>query len=248
MLHIKNASGEKLDTLVEGNDHSRVTIVFVHGFATDKHETAHYFDDLSGALQKDFRIVRFDFSGCGKSEGRSEDINYEKHADDLRAVLAFVKNEFGGTTYIFAHSMGCFVTALLNPEGIAKTIFTSIPNNNPQYITDRLVQYFGSRAGSRIDFKGISVFPRSSGALQKIGPSFWHGLSPLKPAELVAEFAQHTQLLIIHPSQDEIVGKEYLEEYRAIPGVTVEWIEGSHSFENLEERKKLIERIQGFFR
>jgi len=86
---IKNNIGEKLDTWVEESiGNVKATIVMVHGFGTSKHETARYFDDISQALTGDnFRVVRFDLSGYGNSEGREEDACYSKHILDLKSVL-----------------------------------------------------------------------------------------------------------------------------------------------------------------
>ncbi len=246
-LKITNKKGERLDTLIEGNEKSTTTVIFVHGFATDKHETAHYFDDIAKKLKGSFRIVRFDLSGCGKSEGRTEDIDYEKHADDLESVIHYIKKIFPGYIFILAQSMGCFITALLNPKGIKKTVFTGLPNSNTKFIADRLISRFGTRPSGHIDFEGMSIFPRSSGANQKIGPSFWKVLFDLNPVEKVKNFAKNTKLLVIHPRQDEIVGSQYLSEYAAIPDITIIKMDGDHSFKNLEDRKKLIDQIQQFF-
>ncbi len=244
---IKNKEKELLDVLVEGPDNPRATIIFVHGFATDKHETASYFDDLSAAFSGEFRIVRFDFSGCGKSEGKLEKKDYQKWGEDLQAVIDYVNRIYKENTYILAQSMGCFVTSLLAPKGIEKTAFTGIPNSNPEYIIESLFKRFASRPGGKLDLGGISIFPRSSGAIQKIGPSFWKVLKGFKPAEAVKDFSAKTNLLIVHPKQDEVVGDKYLEEYSTIENVKVIWIDGDHSFKKPEEREALIKEIKKFF-
>ena len=91
---IYNSHHEKLDSLVEGDEKSSVTIVMVHGLGTDKHETAGLFDDIATALIDKYRVLRFDFSGFGKSEGKTEEFDYHKHADDLKAVLEYVKQTY----------------------------------------------------------------------------------------------------------------------------------------------------------
>lgn len=244
---IFNSHHEKLDTLVEGNTLSPITVVMVHGLGVDKHETAGMFDDIAMALADTYRIVRFDFSGFGKSEGQTEDFNYHKHAEDLKAVLEFVTKTYGGMIYIIAQSMGTFITSLLCPLGIAKTIFTGIPNSNTEYIIERLVKRFGSKPGAVIDQNGISIIPRSTGAVQKWGSQFWKVLREFKPVESVVTFSKNTDLLIIHPLQDEVVGAEYQEEYDAIPNIKIEWINGDHSFKKPEDRHALIVRIKQFF-
>lgn len=245
---ISNIYGERLDAIVEGDENSLETIIFVHGFATDKHETARYFDDLAFILGRNFRIVRFDFSGCGKSDGKLEDKDYEKWSKDLKTIINFVKEKYPGDIYILAQSMGCFITSTLNPSGIKKTVFTGLPNANTDYIIERLIERFGSKTGAKIDFENISIFPRSSGVNQKIGPTFWKVLRLLKPAEAVAKFSMSTSLLIVHPKQDEIVGQLYLAQYEKIPGVTVMRLNGDHSFKNQEDRNVLISELVKFFK
>lgn len=244
---IHNVFGERLSTMVEGNEQAKATIIFVHGFATDMHETARYFDDLAVWLGEEFRILRFDFSGCGKSDGNLSDKDYEKWTNDLKHVIAYTKEKYQGELYILAQSMGCFITAMLNPQGISKTAFTGLPNSNTNYLIDRLVERFGSKEGAKIDMENISLFPRSSGNVQKVGPTFWRVLRLFKPAKAVAEFSKNTRLMIVHPNQDEIVGQVYLAQYASIPGVIIKKLNGDHSFKNQEDRRSLYKKIKEFF-
>lgn len=247
-VKIKNNKEEKLDVLIEGNEDSEVTIVFVHGFGVDKHETAGFFDDIADALKDKFRVVRFDFSGCGKSEGKSEDMDYKKQAKDLDTVLEYVKKEYQEKICILAQSMGTFVTALLSPNGIKKTIFIGIPNNNTDYMIKRLVDRFTSRTGGKFDEKGISLMPRSTGIIQKIGPSFWSVLRSFKPAEAVEKYSKKTNLIIFKPKQDEVVGDKFMDNYKKIKTLKYIELDGDHSWKNKLLRKLLIKRILSFLR
>lgn len=246
LLKVKNRFGEELDTLVEGKENADTTIVFVHGFGTNKHENKGLFDDLSNALRKDYRIVRFDFSGYGKSEGKQENWDYKRGAEDLGAIFDWVKGEYEGTIYILAVSMGCFVTSLLESRGIDRAVLLSIPNANISYLTE----YFQNRIkvkGGNLNTQGISVYPRGSGEIQKVGKNFWKVLKEFKPVKSVSEFAVKTKLLIIHPLQDEIVGNKYLDEYKTIPNVKFIEIDGNHTFTKNEDREKMIEKVTRFF-
>lgn len=242
-----NVYGERLDTIVEGKDDASKTIIFVHGFGTDKHETDHFFDDLTIFFAQDYRIVRFDFSGCGKSGGKLQDKDYVQWKGDLKSIVDFVKNKYPGETYILAQSMGCFITSMLNPSGVAKTVLTGLPNSNVNYLIDRLVERFGSKEGAKIDFENISVFPRSSGVNQFIGPTFWKELRLLRPVEIVRKLSENTRLMIIHPDRDEIVGQMYLAQYTDIPGVAIKKLHGDHSFKNQEDRKAMAIEVKNFF-
>lgn len=245
---IRNHHGEKIDTIVEGNLESNKTLVFVHGFLTNKDEAFNYFVDLSRAFWDSFRVVRFDLSGCGKSEGLQEEGNYQKWAQDLKAVLEYVKLTFPGETYLLAHSMGAFVTLKLSSEGIKKAVFTGIPNHDVEFIAQRLKHKILSRPGGKVDDEGISLYPRTTGELHKIGPSFWKVLKEFNPLRAVEEFSQKTQLLIIHPKQDDVVGTDQLQDYAKTNGVKVVWADGNHGFTRPEDRENLITAVRNFFK
>jgi pimeloyl-ACP methyl ester carboxylesterase len=244
---IMNPYGERLDALVEEREKTiSSTVILVHGLGTDKHESHRYFDDLSFGLQKNFRVVRFDFSACGVSDGRFEEKDFEKWAEDLKAVVNVVKKKYPGKIHILAQSLGCFVAAQACPEGIEKAVFTGLPNSNVNFLIDKLVYRFESRDNARIDFEGISIIPRTTGKNQLIGPTFWRVFRLFNPVRMVTRFAQKTKLLIVHPKQDEVVGHEYLSQYAKIPGVEATWLNGDHSFKNAEDRQALIQTADEF--
>lgn len=245
---IYNTFHEKIDTLVEGNADAATTVIFVHGFGANKNEGGNYFVDVANALEDAYRIVRFDFAGYGNSEGKQEDVNYEKQTKDLQAVLDYVREAFGGTIFIYAHSMGCFVTALLSPDGIEKTIFTSIPNWNTQHLSDFFVKWISSKDGGSVDKNGISLFPRSAGGVQKIGPSFWSVMESLDPLALVSSYARKTKLLLIHAQEDPIIGMQFVKEYATMQDGEDMWIHGDHNYTKKEDREVLIEKVKTFFR
>ena len=246
---IKNKFGEKLDTWVEIPDGPvKATVVMVHGFGTSKHETAGYFDDVSESLIKNgFRVIRFDFSGYGKSEGKQEEVCYSKQVEDLKRILSYVKENFLEDTYLFSQSMGTWVTSLCSPSGIKKTIFTGIPNHDTNGLIDRFVNRFSTRPGAIMNIKGISLMPRSSGEIQKIGQRFWQEIQSLDPVGVVREFSQKTKLLIVHWESDEIIGKDNLEAYNAIPTLKSMWLPGDHSVTKFEDRQNFIKTMLDFY-
>jgi hypothetical protein len=246
---IKNKSGEKLDTWVETpKGEIKANVIMVHGFGTNKGETAGYFDDISKALVSDnFRVIRFDFSGYGKSEGIQEDVCYSKQVDDLRSVWQFVTANYHEPIHILAQSMGCWVTSITSLDGVGKTLMTGIPNADPQLIIDRITERFGSRVGAKLDFAGISELPRSTGEIQKIGPKFWQEIKNLDPVVSIDNYSKKTDLLIIHWLEDEIIGREALELYDAIPTVKSKWLHGNHSVSNPDDRKDFTKVMLDFY-
>ncbi|MBI5127250.1 alpha/beta hydrolase [Candidatus Roizmanbacteria bacterium] len=245
-LKIKNFFGENLDVWIEGEEKSNTSIIFIHGLSANKHYD--YFDTAVKELGSTHRIIRFDFSGCGESEGKLEEKDIKKWSDDLRIIVDFVKEKYKGNIYFVAQSMGCFVAVLANTRGIEKTILTGIPNSNTGFIVDFIGRRLSNRPGGKLDYEGISIFPRSSGMVQKIGPSFWKVLKEFSPVEKLRDFSKKTKLLIVHAKKDEIVGDQFLKEYSVIPGIEIIWLDGDHSFSDLENRKNLILKIKAFFK
>lgn len=244
-LLVKNSFGENLDCLIEGNEQSDRIIIFVHGKGTDKHEKG-MFDDLANSLIDDFLLVRFDFSGCGKSEGREEDICYSKGESDLKDVVNYVRKNYSKKIYILAQSMGCLVTALLCPEGVEKIILTGIPNTDADFMVKRVTKRILDNGGS-VDEQGMSIYHRSNGATQKIGPKYWKDLREIRPIEIVSRLATQTKLTIIHPAQDDVVGNEFIEEYKTTRGANFIEMNGNHNFSKTEDRQKLLELVKEIF-
>ncbi|MBU4351221.1 lysophospholipase [Candidatus Parcubacteria bacterium] len=245
-LRIKNELGEELDVLVEGNLDGKAVVVLVHGWGTDKNETADLFVDISKSLQEDFIIVRFDFSGYGQSQGKQEEASITKYTGDLRRILKWVENEFRKPIYIYAHSMGTMVTSLLSPDNIEKVILGVASNNSPGHYIERIKKRIESKGGT-FDLDGISIYPRTSGQIQKIGSVFWQSLKQLKPLEIVAKLAGKTNLLMIRAKQDEIIDNQFLDEYKQISNLRYLELDGSHSFVGPADRKIFIKEIKNFF-
>jgi len=246
---IKNKFGEKLDTWVESPEGQiKATVILVHGFGTSKHETAGYFDDIALALANDhFRVVRFDFSGYGKSEGSPIDVCYTKHVEDLQIIIEWVKENFQEETHIFAQSMGCFVTALALPSGIGKILMTGIPTSDPKLIVARFSERYGKKPGGKIDYEGISLLPRTSGAIQQIGPNFWRDILSMSPVEQIVKLSKITELKIIHWNQDEVLGTDHLRKYDSIKSLEAVWLDGDHSVSKPADRQNFIKVMLDFY-
>jgi pimeloyl-ACP methyl ester carboxylesterase len=242
-LVIMNSAGERLDFIVEGDADATTTIIFVHGFGTNKDEGGNLFVDLAGALAARYRIIRFDLSGYGKSEGLQEDVNLEKQADDVRAVIDYARKNYRGAICILAFSFGCFAVSLLAPLGITKTIFVSPPN--PGF--DSLERRIMSRPGGTVNKSGISVYPRSSGTIQKIGPSFWKSIGDFNLLESVGEYSKKTSLMILRPMQDEVVNNDTAPRYGDVTTLKYVELNGDHDFTKAEDREKLARGVALFF-
>jgi pimeloyl-ACP methyl ester carboxylesterase len=243
---IKNAQGEDLDTLVEGNKDSDSSIIFVHGFGTNKDENYGLFPDIAGSLMKRHRVIRFDLSGYGNSGGRQEDASCGKHAADLEVVIRYARAEYGGRLNILAHSMGAFSVLMLSPDGIRKTVFTSIPNPDTERQLDNLKRKILSRPGGIVNEEGISVYPRTTGEAQRLGPSYWRSLREFDPLSAIKKYSLKTELMVFRPLQDEVIPESGMENYRKIKSFRYIELDGNHNFTRQKDRERLIADIHKF--
>lgn len=249
-LKIKNSWGENLDVLIEGKMDADISVVFVHGWGVDKDDGDRVFVDIAQSLKNDFRCVRFDLSGCGQSEGREEDANHQKFADDLKVVLKYVVSRFGPRIYLIAVSQGTTVATMaysqLGEYFPEKTILLSPVDSNSSYGIERKKAKILKRGGS-VDELGISYSPRSNGDVQKIGPGYWQTLRTMNPLKQMSDLACKTKLLVVRGTEDEFIAAESVAAYKTIANLDFIEITGNHTFKQPESRQKLIEIIQTSF-
>jgi pimeloyl-ACP methyl ester carboxylesterase len=233
--------GDDLYIQVEGPDDAQKSVVYVHGFGSHLNEG--YAPDLVEALAPTTRVVRFDFSSCGQSTGKQEEICFHKMNDDLENVLKYVHQTYQGTVSIVAHSMGSFVTAQLSPEGIAKAIFTGVPNADTWHLASQLQNRILKRFGGIVNEQGVTQYPRKDGTIQQLGPDFWKDLKALDPVKAFTVFSKKTSLVLIRPLHDEVVGKQFMEPYKEIQDAKHIEIEGDHNFTKPQDREAMLKKI-----
>ena len=247
-LKIPNKQNELLDVLIEGNDTSSVTVVMAHGFGADKHETQGMFDDIAASLIDKYRIIRFDFAGYGKSEGRSEDVDLGKLANDLKTILTWTRETFTPKIYLIAHSLGTAVTSLLKTSSIEKSVFTGLVSATSQSVVESFEKRIQGKPGGVINKQSISIYPRTVGQIQKLGSNFWKSLESFDPLRAISSYGKKTDLLLVHPLQEDFYIDGHFSEYQSIPYIKYIEINGDHSFTRPDDREKLLEVIKNHFK
>jgi putative redox protein len=91
---------------------ARGSIITCHGLFSSKESDK--FHDLAEVFSKnDYAVLRFDFSGCGESDGTIEDTTISGRIEDLKAALSFVKSEIplqGLPIGLLGSSMGGYIS------------------------------------------------------------------------------------------------------------------------------------------
>lgn len=91
-------------------------VIFSHGFGGDM--TFHLFEPLLKNLnQIGIGVLRFDFNGCGQSEGNFEDMTVPNEIDDLINVIAYARQlSVTKNISLLGHSQGGVVTSMASGE------------------------------------------------------------------------------------------------------------------------------------
>ncbi len=101
--HAVSVDGETVAAVHHAADTDR-WLVFCHGFLSDK--TGSYEARAERAVAEGYNAVRFDFRGCGESDGAFVDATLTSRIEDLVAVL----DRFDPSSYaLFGSSFGALV-------------------------------------------------------------------------------------------------------------------------------------------
>ncbi len=114
------------------------TVILCHGMMSSKEGTkqrafAQAFEE-SG-----FSVLRFDFSFCGESEGRFEEITFTQEVDDLRCAVRWVRERGARSIGLLGSSMGGAVAILYasgDPEVAALVTLAAVAT--PARLADRM--------------------------------------------------------------------------------------------------------------
>lgn len=183
-------------------------IILLHGFVGNKvgeHrlfvKAARYF------TQKGYAVFRFDFSGCGESDGDYGDVTVTKQLSEVQAVLNYVStlNTVDISEFILiGHSLGGAVAALTASEDhrIRKLILWS-PVGNPY---EDISKILGDHAMETIESKG-KVDYRG----HYVSKAFMNDLKNQHPLKTIRSYDK--EAFIIHADKDEDIPKEHTDRY-----------------------------------
>lgn len=184
-------------------------IVLLHGFVGSKvgeHrlfvKAARYFTGQG------YGVFRFDFSGCGESDGDYGDVTVTKQLSEVQAVLDYVsklKQVDAKNIILIGHSLGGAVASLTAAKDhrIRKLILWSPVGRPYEDIANILgpSAVENARANGAVDYRGFFV-----------GQSFLMDLKNHHPLEAIRSYKEAA--LIIHAQADEDIPKEYTARYQ----------------------------------
>ena len=217
-----------------GTQHRKVPlIVLLHGFVGSKvgeHrlfvKAARYF------TEKGYAVFRFDFSGCGESDGDYADVTVTKQLSEVQAVLNYVSVLPGidaNNITLIGHSLGGAVASLTAAKDrrIRKLILWS-PVGKPY---EDIAGILGTNAVKTAETNGVVDYQGFY-----VSQLFLTDLKNHHPLRAIRSYQEAA--LIIHAEQDEDIPKEHAARYFAslqqraiLERVNTHYIEGAdHTF------------------
>jgi len=126
-------------------------------------------------------------------------------------------------------------------------VFTSIVNANTKFVSSQVEKRILSHGG-RVNKNGITICPRSKGAVQLVGKDYWRTLENFDPVEYIKDLGRKTNLVIFKPLQDEVLQYKHFDAYKKIKGIRYYEVNGDHNFKKPKDRRALFKIVWKFLK
>ena len=205
-LTIPNRKGINLNAYLElpANQKPNYFAIFAHCFTCSSSLSA--VKNVSRSLSQDgFGVIRFDFTGLGRSEGEFADSYFSSNVEDLIDVHEYVKKEFQAPSLLVGHSLGgaAVLVAASQLDDIKAVATIGAPADVGH------VKHLFSHSESEIPEKG-NVQVNIGGRPFNINKDFVKDFDKTDLPSIVKGLRK--PLLIMHAPFDKIVGIENAEK------------------------------------
>lgn len=205
-LNIQNSKGLTLQAYLElpANQKPNYYAVFAHCFTCTSSLSA--VKNISRALTNHgFGVIRFDFTGLGRSEGEFADSHFSANVNDLIAVSRYMETHYEAPSLMVGHSLGgaAVLSAALQLDNIKAVATIGAP------ATVNHVTHLFSHGIDDIKEKG-EVEVNIGGRPFKINNEFVEDFAKNDLPSIVKNLRK--PLLILHSPIDTIVGIKNAEQ------------------------------------
>jgi alpha/beta superfamily hydrolase len=220
-------------------------VIVSHGF--DGTKTDRKFVELARTLQKEgIATFRFDFEGCGDSEGKFEEMKIEKEASDLNSALkalSKIRNLNSNKLALVGHSLGAVVATLFikNFKVPVKTMVFW----NQAFNQRELFKIWHKNEEIRKWQKAESLIKGS----KKLGNAYFRENKNKDWSTLLSEIPE-IPILLIQGEKDEDVPLEFSEKLATTyKNIRLKILpKADHQFKSYLVRKKLISLSVGWLK
>jgi alpha/beta superfamily hydrolase len=226
----------------KNNASERTLVIMLHGYP-DGHKSSNndLFGDLEHLLTKDgFDTVRFDFHGCGDSNGESDHFTFQTALRDYKVVLDWADKKGYRSFVVIAEGFGNCI-GLMDLRRSIKCFVMLWPMLDPKnsWLKSYIEKAFGDNTGGNsVNVDGI-----------KVGKEFLRQLNECDIGRYIKNI--DIPILIQHGSKDENIPIEHLdvmrEHVQSSRRVDItSYDSGEHGLQRLNERESMFFHIRQF--
>ncbi len=205
-LTIENTKGKKLNAFIElpANQKPNFYAIFAHCFTCTSSLSA--VKNISRTLTNyGFGVVRFDFTGLGRSEGEFAESHFSANVSDLIAVSNYIGKHYEAPSLLVGHSLGG--AAVLTAAAKLDTVKAVATIGAPATVTH--VTHLFSHGIEEVKDKG-EVEINIGGRPFKINQDFVDDFSKTDLPTIVKNLRK--PLLIMHSPTDSVVNIKNAEQ------------------------------------
>ena len=226
------------------SEDSRWGIILGHCFTCSRH-TRVLRDISHGLVDQGFKVLRFDFSGNGQSEGDFSESFYSKQIDEIKTAVSYMSAREVSWIGLAGHSMGAMVALLAAGEmDHVRAVCTLAARASP-LDTSHLFNRSQLRELKR---KGRVQFT-SRGRKLELTEAFFTDAARYNFPDIVAFLRQ--PLLVVHGGQDEIISVKDAHRLHQLRPLDTDLaiIPGAdHMFSRDEHRGQVVEQVVRWFK
>ncbi len=201
-LKIENRKGIQLNASIDlpANQKPDHFAIFAHCFTCSSSLNA--VRHISRALTQDgFGVVRFDFTGLGRSQGEFADSHFSANVDDLIDVHQFISEKYQAPSLLVGHSLGgaavLVAASLLEEVKAVATVGAPATVSHVKHLFSHGIDEVKEKGEAKINIGGRPF---------KINTDFIEAFDKTNLPEIVKRLRK--PLLILHSPFDSIVGVE----------------------------------------
>ncbi len=230
-----------LDARLELPKNPRYFAIMCHCFTCTKDTiTTHRLS--RGLAQRDIAVLRFDFTGLGKSEGEFADTNFDTMLDDLLAAAQHLKTHYQAPRVLMGHSMGGTVAlAAASQMDSCEAVVTLASPSEPQHVLHHFEDVINELEA------GYDAHIQVAGVHYPVKPQFINNVRAFSMQQCLKTF--NKPVLAIRAGQDELVASHNADEIIKMSAAKphtqlLEIAQANHLFTDKQDSAKLLDAIE----
>lgn len=175
---------------------NRFVVVMVHGLTGDKHEGGRFDKAAQVFNSSGFNVFRFDFSGCGESDG--DNLTIEDQVDDLKCAVAYLKSRGFKDIGFLGLSLGALVGLKVYDDKIkAVVLWAPVTHGAP-----RPEDHYGPEKMRKLREKGVITMIRKNARRKRVvvDKELFEEWKNINQEELLSRIK--IPVLIVHGNRD----------------------------------------------